>query len=115
MKHAGCPSCGGGLVEILQRGLHADKSKGTPNGCPLLYEKYFSVIDFLILVARLAGQLEPQLIHDADIHLGEHDGSVHLAAAKFFQLLEGVRRIRVARRVHGERDQNLVGVKARVL
>lgn len=46
----------------LSLGLLADKSKGTPVGCPLLYEKNFSVIDFLILVARLARQLEAELI-----------------------------------------------------
>ena len=42
------------------------------------------MIDFLVLVARLAGQLEAELIHDANIHLGEHDRGVHLAAAEFF-------------------------------
>lgn len=47
---------------LLSFGLLADKSKGTPVGCPLLYEKNFSVIDFLILVARLARKLEAELI-----------------------------------------------------
>ena len=88
------------------------KVKGTPDGCPLLYEKNFSVIDFLILVARLTRQLEAELIQNADIHLGEHDRGVRLATAEFFQLFQGLCGIRVARGVHRERNQHLVGVES---
>lgn len=46
-----------------------------------------SVIDFLALVEGLGGQLQAQLFKDIDVHAGEHDRGVNLAAPQLGKLL----------------------------
>lgn len=46
-----------------------------------------SVIDFLALIEGLGGQLQAQLFKDIDVHAGEHDRGVNLAAPQLGELL----------------------------
>lgn len=39
-----------------------------------------SAVQFFVLVYGLAGELNAKFLENLDIHIGEHDGSMHLAA-----------------------------------
>ena len=41
-----------------------------------------SVVDVVVLIARLHRELDAQTLEDLDIHLGEHHGSVSLTALR---------------------------------
>ncbi len=95
-----------------------------PEGLPLLYRRdnpdtvsvvYVTgdplVVEFLDLIQRIGGQLQPQLLEDIDIHAGEHDRGMDLTAAELGKLVQGDPCVLVCGSAHGKGDQYLICVE----
>ena len=74
-----------------------------------------SVVDVVVLIARLHRELDAQTLEDLDIHLGEHHGSVSLTAGEFGELFQSLEGCFVGSGCGGEGDEHLIGVKSRVV
>ena len=71
--------------------------------------RLFSV--FLGLSLRLAGQVHSQLLENAFVHGGEHDGGMNLTAAKLPEGAQRKGRPFVRRRADGKGDQDFIRVQ----
>ena len=67
------------------------------------------------LADRVAGQADAQLLEGLAVHFGQHHGGVHLGAGQLGELVEGHLALLVHQAEDGDRDQDFVGVQARVV
>ena len=65
-------------------------------------------------VNSLIGEFDSQLLKGIHIHCGKDGRYMELTAGQLRQLFQSKLRIRIGDRTHGERDQNLVGMKSRI-
>ena len=61
-------------VQIPHEGLPLLYRRDNPDTVSVVYVTGDPlVVEFLDLIQRIGGQLQPQLLEDIDIHAGEHD------------------------------------------
>ena len=72
---------------------------------------FLLVIQLLVLVYRFGGQIHAKFFKGFDIHIGEHDGGVYLAALKLGKLSQGFFCNRIRGSAHGQGNENLVSME----
>ena len=69
----------------------------------------------LVLIHGLGGEIHAELVEDLDIDRGEHHRGVHLAAAELGELCQRQPGGFVRGSTHGECDENLVRVETGIV
>lgn len=72
------------------------------------------VVELLMLIYRLRGELHAQLAEYLNVYVGQHDGGVDLAAPKFWKLCQGFFCGFIGGSAHAQGDKYLVGVETGV-
>ena len=73
------------------------------------------VVQLAALVARVAGEVDLQALENIVVHLRKNDGGVCFAALEQRKLAHGDGGVFIRRGANGERDENFIRMKARVM